>query len=74
MICGFVDKNYDIEIKDIIREDAQAIATTEKNFAINVNNEYYIFFAKEIYIEENTEKNNKIISDLNKKLIKYNQL
>lgn len=69
MICGFVDKDFKHVTKKITEEEAAATAAQDKYFSISINNEYYIFFMKETYTEENHDKIMKVIAELNKELM-----
>lgn len=69
MICGFINENYEIEYKELSREQAQELCLEGMYFSINSDNEYYIFIKKEIYTEENTDKIMPLIAEINKKLL-----
>lgn len=73
MICGFVDEDFRYVIKEITEDEAAATAMQDKYFSIGINNEYYIFFIKETYIEENLDKIMKVIAELNKELMVQNK-
>ena len=69
MICGFVDENFRYITKEITKDEAAATVAQDKYFSIGINNEYYIFFIKETYTEENLDKIMKVIAELNKELM-----
>lgn len=69
MICGFVDKDFNYTIKEITENQAAEIAAREEYFSININKEYYIFFFKETYTEENLDKIMEVTAVLNKELM-----
>ena len=72
MICGFVDKDFKFVTKEITIEDAVATAEQDKYFSISVNGEYYIYFIKETYTEENLDKAMRVVAELNKELMVAN--
>ena len=72
MICGFVDKDFKYVIKEITTDEAAVTAAQDKYFSINVNSEYYIFFIKETYTEENLDEIMQVIAELNKELMVIN--
>lgn len=73
MICGFVDEDFRYVIKEITEDEAADVAAQDKYFSIGINNEYYIFFIKETYTEENLDKIMKVIAELNKELMVQNK-
>lgn len=75
MICGFIDEDFRYVIKEITEDEAADVAAQDKYFSIGINGEYYIFFIKETYTEENLDKIMKVTAELNKELmIQNNQL
>lgn len=69
MNCGFLDKDYSVEYKDLSEEEIERICTGEEYFSINANNEYYIFIANSIYKVENTDKVMPLLVKINKELL-----
>lgn len=75
MICGFVNEDFSYTIKEVVSSKAATVAEEDKYFFINVNDEYYIYFIKETYKEENLDKIMKVTAELNKELmVQNNQL
>ena len=69
MICGFVDEDFRYVTKETTEDEAAVTAAQDKYFSISINSEYYIFFMKETYTEENHDKIMSVIAELNKELM-----
>ena len=76
MICAFIDKNFDYEFKEIQRYEAVSLMVGEpfnNLISICIDSEYYIFFDREVYVEENMEKIAKLLTKVNFELMIKNQ-
>lgn len=73
MICAFVDNNFNYEMKELQTHEAASLTQDKQYFSICVDNDYYIFFDREIYVEANMEKIAKLLTKLNLELIVQNQ-
>ena len=69
MICGFVEKNYSVDYKELERDKVVEFCLNNQYFSINSDNEYMIFVHSDIYIEENTDKLMPLIAEINKELL-----
>ena len=49
MICGFINKDYNVEYKELIKSEVEQLCLKDELFSINMNNEYTLFINKEIY-------------------------
>lgn len=72
MICGVVEKDFKVKMKEFNDNDINELCKSDKYFSVNMNDEHYIFFDKEIYIEENIERISSMMVELNFELIKEN--
>lgn len=68
MICGFINKDYATEYKDLNEEEVEQLCISGKYFSINNDSEYMIFIEKEIYTAKNIDKIMPLIMQFNKKL------
>ena len=69
MICGFVEKNYSVDYKELERDKVEEFCLNNQYFSINSDNEYMIFVHSDIYIEEYTDKLMPLIAEINKELL-----
>lgn len=72
MVCGLVDKDFKVEIKELNNDDINKLCKSYEYFSVGMNDEHYIFFDKEIYIKENIERISSMMVELNFELIKNN--
>lgn len=73
MICGFINKDYTIEYKELSKEESEEFCLDNKYFSINLNSEYLIYIDKEIYNEENLNELMPKISELGRELFLKNK-
>lgn len=73
MICGFINKDYTIEYKELTKEESEKFCLSDTYFSINLNSEYLTYIDKEIYTEENMSKLMPLISELGKELFLKNK-
>lgn len=73
MICGFINRDYKVEYKELNKEESEQFSLSDKYFAINLNSEYMTFIDKEIYTEENIDKIMPIIAELGRELFLKNK-
>lgn len=68
MICGFLNEDYTVEIKELDKNKVEELCTNNKYFSINSDNEYYIFIKNNIYTVENIDKIMPFLAQINKEL------
>ena len=73
MVCGFINKDYTIEYKELTKEESESFCLSDKYFSINLNSEYLTYIDKEIYTEENMSKLMPLIAELGKELFLRNK-
>ena len=69
MNCGFIEKDYSVEYKELPKEELEQLCSGNQYFSINSNNEYYIFVDNEIYTKENADKVIPLMVKVNKELL-----
>lgn len=73
MICGFINKDYMVEYRDLTEKEAEKICIGDEFFSINMNSEYITFIDKAIYNEDNMDKIMPLIAKINKELFLRNK-
>lgn len=73
MICGFINKDYNVKYKELIKSEVEQLCLKDELFSINMNNEYTLFISKEIYKEENMNDILPIIATVGKELFLRNK-
>ena len=73
VICAFVDKDFNYKTKEMADVQAGLLTLNKEYFSICVDNEYYIFFDRKVYVEENMDKITKLLIKLNFELMIQNQ-
>ena len=73
MICGFINKDYTIEYKELTKEESEMFCLNDKYFSINLNSEYVTYIDKDIYTEENLDKIMPLVSKIGKELFLKNK-
>lgn len=73
MICGFINKDYNVEYKELIKSEVEQLCLKDELFSINMNNEYTLFINKEIYKEENMNDILPVIATAGKELFLRNK-
>lgn len=73
MICGFINEEYNLEYKELIKSEVEQLCLKDELFSINMNNEYTLFISKEIYKEENMNDILPIIATVGKELFLRNR-
>lgn len=73
MVCGFINKDYTTEYRDLTKEEAERICVENKFFSINMNNEYITFIDRDIYNEKNINKTMPLIVKMGKELFLRNR-
>lgn len=69
MICGFIEKDYSINYKELDEDKVEEFCLDNQYFSINSDDEYVIFIDNEIYTGENTDKLMPLIAEINKELL-----
>ena len=73
IICAFVDKDFNYKTEEMLDFEAGLLTLNKEYFSIRVDNEYYIFFDRKVYVEENMDKITKLLIKLNFELMIQNQ-
>lgn len=73
MICGFINKDYTVEYRDLTQKEAEKICIGDEFFSINMNSEYITFIDKAIHNEENINKIMPLIAEMSKELFLKNR-
>lgn len=73
MICGFINKDYTVEYRDLTQKEAENICLKGDFFSINMNSEYITFIDKAIHNEENINKIMPLIAEMSKELFLKNR-
>lgn len=73
MVCGFINKDYSVEYKELSKKESEELCLNDKYFSINLNSEYITYIDKEIYTEENIDKIMPIVAELGRELFLKNK-
>lgn len=73
MICGFINEDYNVEYKELTKEEVEKICLEDNFFSINMDSEYVIFIKKNIYKEENMNAILPVIARAGKELFLKNR-
>lgn len=73
MICGFINEEYNLEYKELTKEETEKICLEGNFFSINMDSEYIIFIKKNIYNEENMNSILPVIARAGKELFLKNR-
>ena len=73
MICGFINEDYNLEYKELTKEETEKICLEDSFFSINMDSEYIIFIEKNIYKEENMNAILPIVTRAGKELFLKNR-
>lgn len=73
MICGFINKDYQVEYKELTNTEVEQLCLENKFFSINMNSEYTLFIDKEIYKEDNMDNIFPLIADAGRELFLRNK-
>lgn len=68
MLCGFINRDYTMEYKELDKNNIEKLCLDNKYFSINLDSEYYIFIENEIYTVENIDKVMLLVTEINKEL------